>query len=242
MRVSVALNWLVILAVPWIGSMRARAEDLNPPEWRGEPNTAYAVWEFSEDVMPDEADIWVSPPSGAEADEMGGVWEIGDTVVYTEYRDSVEGRSGVRAFDLNEITMEPGGTYYITDMLGFRLDNYPSNNAEKQIRVQVVWRGAGPPYLAASAVGSSGGAASSLVDMDLGDGWTHSTYEMVLQPNPVEETVFLTGGSYSPEYLFVDQVVIDTHCVPEPGALPLLALGVIGLVAGKRRIGRANAA
>jgi len=236
MKGSVALHLFVVCGISCVLSGRVEAEDLNPPAWRGEANTCYAVWEFGENTL-GEADIWYGPPSGADVTEMGGIWEVGENVAYTEYFESVEGRSGVRAFNVEEFYFDPGISYYIADMLGFRLDNYANDNAEKQIWVQVVWSGlGGAPYLEAAASGSTGEEGVSLGNLDLGDGWTHSTYEMVLQPNPVEETVFLTGGGFAASYLYVDQVIIDTRCVPEPSTVIMLAMGALGILTlGHRR-------
>jgi hypothetical protein len=49
------------------------------------------------------------------------------------------------------------------------------------------------------------------------DFWYHTTYQIHLEPNPACEIVKIDGT------LVVDQLVIDTICVPEPGTLALLA-------------------
>ena len=64
-----------------------------------------------------------------------------------------------------------------------------------------------------------------------GDGWYTILYSFTIEPNPIFEDIYIKFSSY-PAY--VDQVVIDTHCVPEPTTILLIAGGIVGLVLRKR--------
>jgi hypothetical protein len=58
--------------------------------------------------------------------------------------------------------------------------------------------------------------------------------DWVLEPNPLREFVEIHNSAGSG--MTIDQVVIDTRCVPEPATLCLLGAGVAGLAV--RRIRR----
>ena len=62
-----------------------------------------------------------------------------------------------------------------------------------------------------------------------GTNWIHSAFSMRIYPNPSFEIVRIDGG------IMVDEVVIDTICVPEPRTLGLLGLGVLTSVFRRRR-------
>ena len=67
----------------------------------------------------------------------------------------------------------------------------------------------------------------------VGDGnWYLSTYEIRLSPNPSTETINIGGA------IMVDELVIDTQCVPEPSSLLVVGgslLGLAGYAFKKRR-------
>ena len=59
--------------------------------------------------------------------------------------------------------------------------------------------------------------------------WYTYNYGLTIEPNPTSETVTITV----PECAVIDQIVVDTICIPEPGTLGLLVLG--GLAVLRRR-------
>lgn len=103
------------------------------------------------------------------------------------------------------------------------VDNYPAPNPVKYMWVQVTWQpqtnspfatpilsGFNPqPVTAIEAVGP----------VDLGFGWYETTFKWELRPNPVDEIFILSGD------INVEQLIIDTWCIPEPSALLLATLG-----------------
>ena len=65
-------------------------------------------------------------------------------------------------------------------------------------------------------------------EIPLGNGWTHSTYTWRIYPNPPDETFFIEGN------INVDELVVDTWCIPEPATLGLFLLGSLVLVRRRR--------
>jgi len=55
-----SLTILVLLAVMFT-PISVRADDYNPPDWRGEPGTTYAIWEFPGANNPTSPDSYVNP-------------------------------------------------------------------------------------------------------------------------------------------------------------------------------------
>ena len=107
------------------------------------------------------------------------------------------------------------------------LPNYPDPNPYKEIVLQVTWHEDGPP-------GYSVDPAASIIDSQLGvdleNGWFYDYIVFRIEPNPEFETITLTNQTGD---LYIDQVVVDTICVPEPASVTMLLLGIF--VANRRK-------
>ncbi len=70
---------------------------------------------------------------------------------------------------------------------------------------------------------------SSRADINLGDGWMQTSFDITIWPNPIEEWFAIKGD------IMVDELSINTECIPEPTTIALLGLGALTLLR-KRRV------
>jgi len=190
-----------------VSVVSAFADDLNPPSWRGQAGTTWGIWEFNTNNPNPLPDQGYNPYGTPSTQVTPGLFQ--------SWQPNWGGRSGVWPLS---------GEIWIT------IPNNPVANPYKDIWVQLTWAEqatGNTPLVLATAPENT---ASSLVNqVALGGGWYHSTYSIRLYPNPNQETLLITGG------INVDQLVIDTRCVPEPSSILALSAGLIGLVLRKRR-------
>jgi hypothetical protein len=202
----------------------ALADDIFPPSWRGANRTVTATFDswtnFNTGTI--DPDTWTSNPPG------GWTWYphasvTGNPVLLNPYYERT-----------NVVYLGSAN-----DKLTFELPNYDQNPL-KEVYFQITLR----PVAAGQHVGgvnvwaSIGGTPLpgyngdylplSLVMASQPDqqGWMTEVYSFNIQPNPDREAFTLNFSSY-PAY--IDQVVIDTWCIPEPATMLLLAAGAIAL-------------
>ena len=183
----------------------ALADDLNPPPWqRGMDGTTWAAWEFSTPDPKPMPDAGYLPYGPPDTTVWTGVGQ--------QWWDSWEGRQGV---------------WPLSGAMEMLLFNRPEPLPYKDIQIQITWM---PQVPRAEPVVTElmwGGTGELIDEIPLSSDWTHSTYMIHLEPNPDMETVWIEGS------IMVDEVVIDTICIPEPMTLSLLALGALAL--GRKR-------
>lgn len=226
MRRAIAAVACVLLA----GGV-AGGEDVSAPTWRGEDKTLYAKWDtWGADwdqyvVVTEEPDEWSSNPSLTEApyyylDPDGGtIWQAAD------------GRNDI-------LQVSDDGMFWLY------LPNFPGGPL-KEVQVQVTyytddnWNPVVIPYV----VPSTGELkALSLVDfVEHADGWVTDIWSASLEPNPGYEYIDFYAVDYATTQqkwypAYIDQVVVDTQCVPEPAALALLAAGALAALLRRRRV------
>jgi len=199
-----------------VAASAATADNWFPPPWqRGASGTTFAEWEFlTADINP-VPDVWGNV-NGVPTMTVGSPhpW-------YQEYG----GRPGV---------------WELSGIITTKIPNFPDQNPFKDIWVQVTWSSA---YEDAVPVVDElmWGFPTKLVrrapleywqdptGVNQGVQWFQDVYKIHIEPNPRIEKLRIEGP------IWVDELVIDTICVPEPGSILALAVGCTGLIGLARR-------
>ena len=213
------MKQLIMFVLVFAISTFSLGDDLNPPDWAGAPGTIYGIWGFDEeapsgyigdredypeegamvphDSHPDPAEFeFTSDTEGAHRYMFQG---------YTEqctWLETYQGREGVLSASVG---------------WDFEMYNFEGSGT-KLIRLQITsWPGGGE--IDEFWIDQSNGDEVGPIDpddllvaeiADVGDGWTHRTYEYEIVDNPFWEGIWIgVAGEVA-----IDQIVIDTICYP----------------------------
>ena len=178
------------------------ADDFAPPSWRGIEGSTFQKWEFSTPISQAVApDVYYN----RYGTPLANIVPAPDK----EWLESYNGRSGV---------------WPLSGYAEFTIPNRPIPNPYKDIYIQLTW--SRPPCGITPFVWEKRfEKVATLVSQEQlpETDWYHSVYTIHLEPNPDWEIIRIEGD------IFVDEVVIDTKCVPEPSSLLALLTGAGGL-------------
>jgi hypothetical protein len=184
-----------LLAVILVMAVLIPATAVNAgPSWRGDPNTTVEQWSFGDSGTSPSPDTGFPPnPYGTPQTWIvnNAVWNPGP----------IDSHIGVWQLGTGEIDI------YIP--------NNPVAQFQKDIWVELVWKGINltfrpeQPMLGIYPDGGYTQLNSTREDTSE-SGWTSSVFKISVWPNPPSEWITISGDIY------VDQVVIDTRCIPEP--------------------------
>ena len=250
MKKRIVIIASILLMAVTTGSARADIADFWP-DWTWSSNSLYVDWDYWQSSG--NSDGWFpwdfnydTLNSPYYQDYAGGSLDVlpGDTF---EGRDEVVQVNNIGA----------GG-------LVFYLDNYDTANEEKWVRVIVNYRIVDDEgYETGLTVGGFNvwteleegsefwendpdymiDAGDPAEYLDQGDGWAVAAYDFFLEPNPNEEWIEIIFGYKSDPYffiaddgeVFIDEVQINTRCVPIPAAAWLFGSVVLGVVGVRRK-------
>jgi len=182
------------------------ADDLNPPFWRGDPGTTLQMWEFGTAANPTPPDV-VANPYGDPLLTVAGNFP------YTLWKATDFGHQGVWRFE---------------DWMILEIPNNPEPNDHKYIWMQITYSsgyGHDPELFTLPPEAS----IMPISKVQLDDYYWHGTYVITITPNCAFETIYIEPRDCT---AYIDEIVVDTICIPEPASLLLLA--VAGLFLRRR--------
>ena len=166
----------------------------DPP---GQGFTTFQVWEFGTDANP------AAPDQDYNSFGDPFVTVIGDLPFATWIAEH-QGHLGLWRFE---------------DWMEVFLPNNPEPRDFKHVWLQLTYsaaNGSDPEIL--SLPGYSSIELVNKVQLD--DYYWHATWQITIEPNPDEELIVIMPRDCT---LYVDELVVDTICIPEPASLALLA-------------------
>ena len=178
------------------------------PEWRGLEGTTYQQWRFDDDDNPAVPEVIDNDYGSASASITIGLMGT------PEWMNDPGLGTQTGIWDI-------GGD---DGSIVLDIDNRPLALDYKEIWVQVTYYesiGGAPDVGVVGAQFVSSQTALIEEDGALG-AWYLEKSIWRIEPNPSHEQVILTGNPYGS---VIDQIVVDTYCIPEPASMALLALG-----------------
>ena len=186
------------------------ADDLISPPWRGDDGTTYEEWSFDTGANPATPEVWNNPYGTPSAQITPHVYSDG-------WYASVLGRDGVWG-DLESVTIN--------------IDNRDEPLEYKEIWIQIAYYLApnNAPIVNVQGALPLGGETRQLETYAPGS-WYLQQSMWRIEPNPDHEIIVITTGSMG---MTIDQIVVDTICIPEPMTLGLFVVAGLGLVRRRR--------
>lgn len=198
------------------------------PEWIGADRTVHAEW-FNWDSFTVQGETYFAPDSWNASDAASlSLADAPDAFVYEgTFSGGHNGRTNVIVLD---------GVGY--ESMDFFMPNYLGGDF-KEIYVQITYQDLGyAPILGVDAYINDESLISGITPAyfqgreQLEGNWVTDKFLFTVTPNCDYEYITL-GFEVSSCPIGVDNVVIDTICVPEPASMGLLALGTMFIL--KRR-------
>jgi len=195
------------------------ADDVTVPPWRGAEGSTFQQWRFDTDANPANPEVVNNPYGNATANITVGYGGTG-------WQYQLEGLGSKTGYwDIGG----DGGSIVLN------IANRPQPLPFKEIWVQVTYFSdiSQAPVVDIPGATMIGGQTVTVEQVPTGGSWLLDQSVWRMYPNPQREDIFIisdaTWGSV------VDQIVVDTICVPEPATLATLVLGGSGLLIRRRR-------
>ena len=183
MKCTIVLSSVVVLCLAMVQG--AQADDLNPPYWRGMESTTSQIWEFNYDPGP-------SPNVSSHYYAPDGPATNGQAPLAGTHAVVFPGSSWMAT----DTTHNSGrvGIWSLSGSIDVIVDNHEPPNEFKWVWVQISWAPDQVGYTSAPTFTNLTPAADPnwpvelISEIDLGFGWTSSTYQWRIYPNPTQES------------------------------------------------------
>jgi hypothetical protein len=203
----------VLTFCPWI----VCAHDMVVPDWCGQDGTTRQEWSFANDSNPALPDFIINPYGDASA-----AITLGDMA--SGWLPELPGYGTQTGFwDLG------GGGIIVID-----IDNRAEALAYKEIWIQTTYYldMSQPPIVEVFDAMLLDSETYLVEDLGMG-GWYLDLSKWRIEPNPPCEQITLTSDMMWGSV--IDQIVVDTICVPEPMSIGLWILGGLTLLKKRRQ-------
>jgi len=202
---------IILLAVYLGFASVSSACSVSAPDWRtdppGIPPTTYQLWTFNDNDNPAVPEV-VANDYGTPLAQLSG-----EHYGALEWKQTYKGHEGV--------------WYAGTLNLALEIPNQQVLQGYKEIWVEAIFRG----YLDEAGV-SANPQSSAVIPLgqtttNVDCNWKKLNIGWRIEPNPYSEVVSLSfrgcGG-------YVDSVLVETACIPEPATMLLLGFGCLALL------------
>ena len=218
----------------------AFAEDLHPPNWRGRPGSSWVQYEFNKPgEYSGQSPYYPTPDNGYLPYGQPVLTYIPGPGAGWQPKQPTWVLAGGGLYDP---VGEPGdGWLNLSGEITLWMPNSREINPRKEVWIQLVWEPQAPGNVPTVEFLDPARPPSTipLVRTILWQApendpnpWRvvyHDVWHFDLYPNPQSETFQIRGG------INVDELVVDTWCVPEPAGMLLLAVGALATFRRGRR-------
>lgn len=213
---------LFFLSASLTVSIEAIADDVFIPEWRGSPGSTYQMWEFNDNLNPAFPDTVYNPYGSGNPPAVANITLGSYASGWLQQLSGLGNKQGY--WDIGA-----EGASIVLDIM-----NTPIANPYKDIWVQVTYFEDLTKAPIVDVPGATMWAAPQhqvVENVSTGGQWVVEMSQWRIYPNPDHEQIILTTDIMAGAV--IDQIVIDTICIPEPGTIAVLLLA--GIAMKKRR-------
>lgn len=191
------------------------------PEWRTNPGTTYAEWDFEKIPEGDE-------PSYYHYQEPKYAINPYGEVLLQAFAS--EGKALIRCY-IDNATSRTG--LWPLGYVNINLEDDPSAHVYKHIQLQMIWSPIDSLEKEPLVVELKSKTHAIKVDeIQIPDSvWLQSTFHLDINPSQASHTIHINGDIY------LDEIVIDTIGMPEPSTLLFAFSGLSALVFNRKRVG-----